>query len=222
VTAIGCAGCLVAVAACLLAPAGARAQTAEGRMDVAFGARWVGAATLGSAEARLTTADGGTRVLFETHSELTPVRTIEAAVHIRVARFLRIGGSVSSGRSRMETRITADFEGAPDTVVSERVTEFAIGGVVAADLRPMAGARFRPFIAAGAGHLRHVHEGRPLVEIGRLYHVGGGADYVLRGRGGPALGVRVDLRAVLRSQGLFADGGLHASPAVAGSLFVRF
>lgn len=220
-TAVERAGCVVAAAACLFVPVEAQAQTG-GWMDAAVGVQWTGAATLGSADARLTTPGGGARVLFETRSGLTPVRGIEATFHVRITRFLRIGATVSSGRSHMETRITADAEGAPDTTVSERVTEFAVGGAVVADLRPAAGARIRPFVSAGAGHLRHLHEGRPLVETGRIYHVGSGVDYLLRGGGSPAVGIRGEIRAVLRSQGLFFDDGLHVSPAVAGSLFVRF
>jgi hypothetical protein len=122
----------------------------------------------------------------------------------------------------METRITDDAEGASDATVSERVTEFAIGGEIVAELQPAAGARIRPFVSAGAGHLRHLHEGRPLVETGQIYHVGGGSDYLLRGRGSRGVGVRGEIRAVLRSKGLFFDDGMHVSPAVAGSLFIRF
>lgn len=209
------------VAACLLLPGDARAQFVEGRVDVATGVAWVASATVGVTEARLTTADGGSRVLFETRSELTAFRGLEATVHVRVAPFLRIGATVSSSRGRLATHITDDAEGAPDVTLSERVTEFVIGGTVLADLTS-ARHRARPFVSAGAAHLRHLHEGRPLVETGRTFHVGGGLDYLLRGTRSPAVGVRADVRAVLRSRGLFFDAGVHVSPAAGGSLFVRF
>jgi hypothetical protein len=213
-------GCVLVAFASLIRPNEVQAQ-APGRIDVAAGASWAGPIRLGSEDARLTTAGGGSRVLFETRSDLTAMPGIEASVHFRLARFLRIGATVSSGRARLETHISADAEGAPDTTVSERVTEFAVGGAILADLMPSASGRARPFISAGAAHLRHLHEGRPLVETGRTYHVGGGLDYLLSQRG-RAVGIRADVRAVLRSRGLFFDTAIHVSPAAAGLLFVRF
>jgi hypothetical protein len=213
-------GCVLLTLASLAGPNEVRAQV-PGRVEVAVGGSWAGPIRLGSEAARLTTAEGGSRVLFETRSDLTARPGIEAAVHFRVVRFLRIGATVLSSRARLETRISADAEGAPETTVSERVTEFAIGGAILADLRPSAGGRARPFISAGAAHLRHLHEGRPLVETGETYHVGGGLDYLLRQRG-RAVGMRADVRAVLRSRGLLFDAAIHVSPAAVGSLFVRF
>jgi hypothetical protein len=221
VTAVGKVACGVAAAVCLSGGA-ARAQSVDRRADVAFGVRWVGAAGIASSDARLTTPSGGSSILFETRSDLTPVQGFEATFDVRVVSFLRVGVSVSSGRSRMETRITADAEGAPDVTASERITEFAIGGLAVVELPTTAGSRVRPFVSGGVGHLRHLHEGRPLVATGRIYHVGGGVDYVLRTGDGPVLGLRGDLRAALRTRGVFFDNGLHVSPAAAASLFVRF
>jgi hypothetical protein len=70
-----------------------------------------------------------------------------------------------------------------------------------------------------------MHEGRILLETGRYYQVGGGVKFLLfaRPRGlFNAAGARVDVRAVVRTEGVAFDERGHASPAVGVSAFVRF
>ena len=208
-------------AAILLLPVTISAQDTRDRIEVSFGGHWMGPVDLDSPDGRLTTPGGGDFVLFETDSELAQVTGLGSGVAVRIARWLRVGAEVSLGKSRFTTRVTDDVEGAVNTTVAERVTEFTIGGVIVVPLSP-GGSRAGPFVSAGAGHLRHLHEGRPLVENGRIYHVGGGVDYLLQSTGDWAIGIRGEARAVFRSAGVFHDESLQVSPAAAGSLFFRF
>ena len=85
--------------------------------------------------------------------------------------------------------------------------------------------RWIPFAIAGAQYMRQLHEGQTLLVAGRLYEGGGGVKYLLGSREHARLktvGVRADVRAVVRTAGVNTDGRAHVSPAVAASLFVRF
>jgi hypothetical protein len=83
-----------------------------------------------------------------------------------------------------------------------------------------------PFVTAGGGYLRELHEGGTLAQTGKVVYVGGGARIPLVSRQArqrlTQLGVRADLRALVRSGGVTLDRQSHVSPAVAASLFVRF
>jgi hypothetical protein len=64
-----------------------------------------------------------------------------------------------------------------------------------------------------------------LVETGGTYYVGGGLEYLLgtpvdpQGR---AIGLRTDLRLVVRRGGVAIDRRSHPAAAIGASLFVRF
>jgi hypothetical protein len=77
-----------------------------------------------------------------------------------------------------------------------------------------------PFVSAGAGYLRALHEDRVLVDEGALWHLGGGIDLVLRPSQSRALGVRLDARAVFQ-RGI-VDDDVHAAPVFGASAFLRF
>lgn len=214
---------LAAAMWCLLVPGQARAQGLSGRYDVAVGARWTGAMPLGTRDATLTTSSGGNVRLFATETELTPVPAVEARVGIRLTRLLRVEASVTNGTSRLSTRVTSDAEGAPAVTVSESLREFTVEGALVAEfLAPSPGRRVTPFVSAGAGYLSHLHEGRPLVEAGRTYHVGGGLNYLVHAGRSMDIGLRGDARAVIRTGGVTIAGRVHLAPAVGGSLFFRF
>ena len=85
--------------------------------------------------------------------------------------------------------------------------------------------RLETFVLGGGGYLRQLHEAATLVETGRYYDVGGGVSWLFTAGGHfhtTGAGVRLDARAVVRSQGVAFDGGSNTSPAAGASLFVRF
>jgi hypothetical protein len=85
--------------------------------------------------------------------------------------------------------------------------------------------RIVPFVGGGVGYLRQLHDGRTLVETGSAYHLGGGADMILRSAAQgvvKSVGIRADARAELRSGGVAFDDGTHAAPSFGVQLFVRF
>jgi hypothetical protein len=84
---------------------------------------------------------------------------------------------------------------------------------------------FSPFLTTGVGYLRHLNDGRTLVETGSAYYVGGGLYYVRaasRPRRLKATGLRADVRALFMHKGVAPDSDWRPAPAVTAAFFVRF
>ena len=97
--------------------------------------------------------------------------------------------------------------------------------VVYLSSRGLAGGRLEPFVEAGGGYLRQFHgRGRDLsgyyaTDSGQVYHVGGGARYLLRRtQSGPVngYGLRFDARYYIRNGGFWFDGRTRPRTFVAG------
>ena len=84
---------------------------------------------------------------------------------------------------------------------------------------------FAPFVAAGGGYLRQVHEGQTLIDDGHSYHVGGGVKrrlFTHDRRFVKSAGVRGDVRVYVLSGGAAFDTDMHSRFAASGSFFVGF
>ena len=83
----------------------------------------------------------------------------------------------------------------------------------------------RPFVTAGGGYLRQLHEGLTVIEEGQVFYVGGGARYWIfaRARGVPrAGGLRADVRLNVLTGGIVVDDRSRRHPSVSGSFFLLF
>lgn len=210
----------------VLVPLGAGAQNVPGTFEAGGGIRWVGPMSLGSANANETRPGGGTFTLFTTASRLDAASALEARFGVRLSDTLQVEAAGSYATPSLTARIASDVEGIPDVSISETITQFTIEGAAVLDLpRYRAGARAVPFVSAGAGYNRQLHETATLIEQGAVYHLGAGVNIVLKDRadaGMKAIGVRVDGRAVFRTGGVAFDDSAHIGPAFGGTLFVRF
>jgi hypothetical protein len=215
---------------CVLgASTAALAQSAdppEWRVDVGLGVMWMGRQPLGDRTATETTASGGALALFKTSSELTARAGVDGRIGVRLTRSLVVEGEASYLKPQLSIAVSGDSEGAAAVTAAETVEQFTIGGgvrwyVPGRHWSP----RFAPFATAGGGYLRQLHEKATLVETGRYYQIGGGVSALLF-RGGrfhtTGVGVRADVRALIRSKGVAFDGGTKASPAAGVSAFLRF
>jgi hypothetical protein len=217
----------VCACACALRASTAEAQSAvdeRGRFEVAAGPTWTGGTSFGL-RAATETAPAGRFQLFTTSSQLAAAAGIEARVGIRLCHALQAEGSSSYGHPQLRVSLSGDAEHAADATASEAIHQFTFDGAIVWQMeRWRIGRRATPFVSAGAGYLRQLHEGGTLVATGQTYHVGGGVKYLLVSRDAKlkGLGVRADVRALVRAKGVAVDGGLHVSPAIAGSIFVRF
>jgi hypothetical protein len=212
----------------LLLPAAAEGQTAgvPGRFEVAAGVFWAGASPAGAAEAT-ETAPGGSRFrLFTTESSLRRTTGLEGRFGVRLTPGLQLEASVSHATRELQARISADAEGVPATTLAETLDQWLVeGAIVAHFARWRIGSRGTPFLSAGAGYLRHVHEEKTLADTGRTYQVGGGVSFLLNQGGGGRLkgaGVRLGARAAVRTGGATFDDRRRVSPQVDASFFARF
>jgi hypothetical protein len=215
---------LLAVALAPL-PAAAQTTSTSGRFEVGVGVRWTGGTTFDMVGAAETTPDRSAFQLFTSRSRLESAAGVDGRVGVRLTRILQVEGFASYSKPRFTTLVTGDFEGAPNAAVTEDVLSFAMGGGLTADLsRWRLGSRGVPFISAGGGYLRELHEGQTLVATGRYYYAGAGASYLFPARGGSRrrLGLRGDIRAVIRTGGVAVDERARVAPSLGASAFLRF
>ena len=221
---------LVVAIVCAAGVPAAQAQPPQaagpGRIEAAFGGLWFGRQPLGTADANETTPTGGALKIFATSSELARVFGLEGRVAIRLLSSLEAEVQGSYSEPQLKVAIGSDSEGAPAVTAVETVQQFTIGGGAVWYVPARAlGSRVVPFVTGGVGQLRQMHQDRVLLETGRYFQVGGGvkAFFVSRPRGFVnAVGARVDVRALVRRDGVAFDDRGHASPSVGVSAFVRF
>lgn len=206
--------------------AAAQSAAIPGRLSVAAGVSWTGTMSIAAVDATETAPTGGRFSLFSTDTSIGSAAGFEGTVGFQVTRSFEVQASASTMRPDLQTRVTGDAEGASDVTVSEPLKQLTIEGSLVLHLTNLRfGTQMVPFLSAGAGFLRQLHDGGTLAENGRIYHVGGGVQYLLTNSptgGIKALGIGLDGRVVMRSGGVSFEDGLHFSPGVEALLFVRF
>ena len=219
---------------CLLAATSAKAQTVSASprphsLEIAAGVSWFGGVTLGTGSADLTKnqTPPSPYPIFKTDSSVASAAGFDGRLAFALTRQFAIEGGFSYAAPTLETRVSADVEGAPSVTATERLSQYGIDGSVVLHLtRWQMGPRAVPFVYGGAGYLRQAHERDVLVATGHEFHVGGGLKYVFsRGRGFlKDLGIRADARVSFRSGGVELDSSepVHAVPVVSAGAFVRF
>ncbi|MGH9139789.1 MAG: outer membrane beta-barrel protein [Vicinamibacterales bacterium] len=204
------------------------AQTVEpaSRLELGAGVRWIGAEQLGARTATETTGAGGTSALFNTSTDLAGAGGIDGRVAVRLSRSLAVEAEASYLKPQLRIAISGDAEGAAAVTAVETIQQFTMGGSLIWRLPGRRWSpRFAPFATAGAGYLRQLHEQGTLVDTGHYYQFGAGVSSLLvatRRLHTRGIGVRADVRGLVRSMGVTVDGASKVSPAAGASLFVRF
>jgi hypothetical protein len=219
--------CLAAVVVCLGSPGVAAAQQAQpARFDISGGVRYTFELPFDGVDAEETSASGGRYRLFSSSTTLEPSMSFEGRVGFQLTTMLQVGVTGSYGGPRMATRLTSDVENIPDLTVGEEMTRWTVGGDLLAELTGWRiGARAVPFLVAGVGYVRELHEGRTLSDDGQFYDFGGGVSIVLRDSPRVSLkrmGVRVDARAHARSGGAAFGDRVRVAPAISAVFFAGF
>jgi Outer membrane protein beta-barrel domain len=214
----------------LVWPAVATAQAAAGRagsFELTVGGVWTSPASLGQDEATETTnqTGGPPFTLFEASSEIDAGLGIEARVGYYLSPRISIEGGGMIVWQQVSTRVTSDVEGIPDVTAVEDLTEYIVDGAVAIHFNTLGG--LAPFVRAGAGYLRQLHESASLVDEGLVYHAGAGATWWLSppGRGFfKRWGLRGDARIFIRDGGftLEDDDDVRVGAAAAAALLIAF
>jgi hypothetical protein len=199
-----------------------------GRLEVSAGAVRIGRASFGRRDADETTGSGsGTFRLFSSSSELTGVSGLAARVGIKIVRQLDLEASGTYSTPELRTHVNSDSEVSNTPIVATvPVQQFTIAGaVVWYPPAPRVGSRTRLFARSGFGRERHLEDRGALVVDGHLFEVGGGVKIAVasRSRGWwKGIGARFDALALVRGNGVTFDNRTHVSPAMGGSVYVRF
>ena len=201
--------------------------------ELSAGGIAVGPVDFGSATASLianqSTAPEST--LFRASSTLGTGIGLDGRVAFNITRALAVEGGFVWTRATLESSITSDVEGIPNTTVSQDLDTYFIEASAVWHLNglTLASGRVLPFVAGGAGYLRQLDDEAVLTskDSGRVYHGGGGVKFFfLQRRRGfiRGLGLRTDARLYVRSGGLELDEDRTRRNhwAVAAALLVRF
>lgn len=202
-----------------VAPAAAQARPP--RFEISAGGLFVGGYTGGQKDADLTAnqTGGAPYTLFKTESRIESSAALEARVGYRVSRTVIIEGGVLTSRPQLSTRLTADVEGAPDITALEDLSVYVIDAAVMVTFGK-SGSAVTPFVRAGAGYLRELHDDNALVKTGQAYHVGGGVTFWLNRR--QTFGARADARVYMMRGGIDLDGGTRTQVTGGGAVVFAF
>jgi hypothetical protein len=219
------------LAALLLAivPGQSLAQPAEPplhRLELAAGIGFLGGASLGDAHAdiRSGTSNDPYR-LFSTSSRSSDARVVDLRAGFDLTRRFGIEARALFGHPEVRTTISSDAEGAPDLTAVERLDHYIIDGGIVVRLNEWRVKGVQPFVTAGAGYLRQLHEGLTVIDAGRVFYVGGGARYWVFSRARGVLragGLRADVRLNVVSGGIEIEDGARRQPSVSGGFFLLF
>lgn len=143
--------------------------------------------------------------LFRAESEFEGMRGVEGRVGFALTRALAIELGGTYAKPQLGVTISQDNESTEAVAIAEEISQYTVdvSGVFQLP-RVKLGSRARPYAEVGAGYLRQLHQDRLLVETGRVYHLGAGVRYWLRGgsANSRALGLRAEGRFVRRSGGV--------------------
>jgi hypothetical protein len=213
----------------LLLPAGAAAQppTRMPRWEITGGAGLVTGGRLGgeSADLRANSTTAQPFSLFTSESRLRRSWLTEARIGFALTPAITVEGRLGYSQPTLETSVSADREDAAPITVVERVDQYVIDAGLVIHLDQVQFGRVIPYVAAGAGYLRQLHEGLVSIDQGHVYHLGGGLKRELstRDRGFiRAAGLRADLRAYFLSGGISLGDRVVTQTTLTGGAFVRF
>jgi hypothetical protein len=220
------------ISASVWAAAPAAAQVAPprttpslGSIEVSGGVLWQGGFDLGNRTAELTRNDptGGPLDLFTTSSDVDAIAGLRARVAYYLSPSVAIEGGLQYSRPVLAVRLSGDFEEAPDVTAEETLQRYLFDGSLVYYLTGLsfAAGRGTPFVSAGAGYLRELHESRELVETGTEFHGSGGLNYWLGG-GRRRLGLRAEAGFSSRDGGADPGEGRRTVPVVSASVVYLF
>jgi hypothetical protein len=197
--------------------------------EIAVGGEILTPQGLGSSTATLTSNSqtGTPYTYFVVNGTRAAAAAFRGRLGYNLTSILTVEGGVVISRGNVQGDVSADAEGVTATTLSDRMTQYFLDVSVLAHLRQMAfssGAGV-PFLEAGGGYLRQVHEGNLAIDTGQIYHVGGGVTYMFSRRPTSKLtgvGFRADARIYVPRKGYSFSGSQQVFAGVGGSLLVTF
>jgi hypothetical protein len=197
----------------------------RGSWEVGGGVAYVAGYDFGERAAELTRNTGTTTGPFEqftTESRVTTVPALQGRVGYYLTNDLAVEGGFRYAQPVFRVRLSADAEDAPDETADETLSQYVVDVSVVWHFSRagFGGGRGVPFITAGAGYLRELHEGDELVETGTTFQVGGGIKYWFGA--GRRVGLRGDAVLSFRDGGFDFEEGLRIGPTAGASILFVF
>lgn len=199
-----------------------RSGPRAGAVEISGGGTWIAGQNLAERAATLTPNPGtGSSSFDQFRSEptLDAVIGAQALVGYYITRAFAIEGGVQYSRPTLSVRLEDDFEGAPSLTATTDITQYLFTGSAVYHFGRSSGVT--PFVAAGAGHLRDVHNGNELIETGVEYHGKLGVKW-WTGSGRGRLGLRAEGGVSMRTGGFNFDEDRRVVPIAALSLAYLF
>lgn len=209
-------------------PVSSRAQAPDPplhRLELAGGIGLVGSMTLGASDGDLRSSTSGPYRLFRSSTRQAGATVLDLHAGFDLTRRWGLQAHMLFGRPEVQTSLSDDAEAAPAITAVEQLDHYLIDGGVVFRMHELTVAGIEPFVTGGGGYLRQLHEGRTLIEEGRVYYVGAGARYwfSMRDRGVfRGTGLRGDVRLNFLTGGIALDEGTRRQPSLSGSFFVMF
>jgi hypothetical protein len=178
------------------------------RVTVNGGIAWLGGYGIGGSTAELRGNGTGTTppafALLTADSHFTSAIAPELRVGFSLSPRWTIEGGGQWARPHIAVGISGDAEAPAQELPGEELQQYVFDAGVNWQLPIGMGRRLAPFVSAGAGYLRQLHEDRTFAETGQIYYAAGGARYWLRGGHGATrpIGIRGEFRINLRRQGI--------------------
>jgi len=226
---------LARIAACALLIAGvarpAAAQVFIGRdvphtgsWEASGGVLWTQGFDQGVATAQLTrnpSTGSGPLDLFTSDLRVGSATGAQAHLAFYLSRALAVEGGFQYSRPVLSTRLSDDFEEADDATADEVLARYVFDGSVVFHFGAFAGGKGVPFVLAGGGYVRELHDGSGVVETGNEFHGGAGLKYWFS-TGRRRLGLRAEVGATMRSGGADSGDSRRTLPTAGLSLAYLF
>lgn len=191
--------------------------------EIGGGVTWAGSFTGPSRAAELTRNEqaAGGFDLFRFSGEVTNGPGAGAWIGYHVTRTIALEGGFRFSKPELAYRLSGDAENAPDTTAAETLSRYVVTGSLVFHLRRVDGSRFVPFVAAGGGYIRDLHEQNELLETGHEYHGLAGLKYWL-GSGRRRFGIRAQAGIAVTSGGFDFREDSRTGPTAAAGLVYLF
>ncbi len=160
--------------------------------------------------------------MFRAESSVESTVGAEFRVGFGLSRDLSLELGVGYSTPGIRTELSQDAEAEAVTLDAEQLAQYVVDVGATWQLpRPVIAGRVRPFVTGGVGYLRQLYDERTLVETGRIYYAGGGVRVWLRGGDGQrrSLGIRSDVRATWRQDGVEFEDQTRLWPSVTAMIF---
>lgn len=198
----------------------------RGSWEIGGGAAWETSHELGERRAQQTrnpTSGAGPFDLFVTDTTLEAAPAAHAHLAVYLTPAIAVEAGVRYAQPRLRVRLTDDAEDAEPTTAGETIRQYQFEGSLVVHLTNLAfaGGRALPFVLAGAGHIRDLHQGDELLETGREFHGGGGLKWWF-GSGRRRLGLRAEARITARDGGFQLADERRTVPSAGVSLAYLF